>query len=115
MHGARRKLISHGWPVRSAALSCGFRSPSYFTQAFHGHYGLTPTQLRKALAINRRLKRQAAYQAAYRVPRNTPEASRRRKLWNDDQRRLRRLLKKFQPPTRAIILGDGPPEEREAA
>ena len=39
------RLLVRGWPVGATAEACGFKSPSAFTQAFRGRYGVTPSRV----------------------------------------------------------------------
>ncbi|MBR6860707.1 MAG: AraC family transcriptional regulator [Acidaminococcaceae bacterium] len=47
--GQARTMLSGGSSVTEAAFSCGFQSTSFFTETFHKHYGITPTEYRKRL------------------------------------------------------------------
>lgn len=39
-------MMQEGATITDAALACGFQSTSYFSEAFHKHYGMTPREFR---------------------------------------------------------------------
>jgi len=47
MHEARRLLADTRLPVRDVSASLGFASPAYFTRAFQGSTGKTPSDFRR--------------------------------------------------------------------
>ena len=40
------ELLSRGFAVKAAALSCGFRDPLYFSRAYHAAKGVPPSAVR---------------------------------------------------------------------
>ena len=42
-----KELLRHGISVKSAALSCGFSDPLYFSKVFHKKYGMSPREFCK--------------------------------------------------------------------
>ncbi len=107
VHRARMELaarvLSLDYSVGTTARTCGYSSPSHFSQVFHSTYGITPSAFRKAAKLHARLEWRKWKDQIEPVRAGSQEYFRRRRRWRDDERELHKIVRTMPHAAQAAL------------
>lgn len=96
-------LLVEGMEVGFAARLCGYANASHFCVAISRAYGVTPTKLRIAGRLNRRLPWRAERDRTNPAKVRSTEYYRRRRRWREDADALEQIAGEMLPSGRELV------------
>jgi AraC-like DNA-binding protein len=106
------RLLAEEHRVATTAAWCGYASVSHFSKSFRECYGVSPSDFRLAAKLQSRLVWRRFNDKVRPVKAGSSEYFKRRKRYNEDVRRLRKLVTAMPSVARGALGSVQPPERR---